>query len=142
MTFNRASLQDGNLCVIWIDDMSDIFTWRDAFGVRLHTPHIDRLMAEGVRFANAYATVPLCAPCRAEVATGLSPFRSGLVDLNRFWRDALPPTASWVFDLRRAGSGPLPVARPTRITARCQMITSASCFTRMPRPPTGAAGAG
>ena len=103
MTFNRASLQDGNLCVIWIDDMIDIFTWRDAFGVRLHTPHIDRLMAEGVRFANAYATVPLCAPCRAEVATGLSPFRSGLVDLNRFWRDALPPTASWVFDLRRAG---------------------------------------
>lgn len=103
MGFDRKVLENGNLCVIWIDDMIDIFTWRDAFGVTIQTPNIDRLMAEGKRFANAYATVPLCAPCRAEIATGLSPFRTGLVDLNRFWRDQLPPTASWVYDLRRAG---------------------------------------
>lgn len=103
MPFDRATLAAGNIVVIWIDDMIDIFTWRDAFGVTIRTPNIDRLMAEGVRFANAYATVPLCAPCRAEIATGLSPFRTGLVDLNRFWRDVLPPTASWVYDLRRAG---------------------------------------
>lgn len=103
MAFDRAALATGNICVIWIDDLIDIFTWRDAFGVTIRTPNIDALMAEGVRFANAYATVPLCAPCRAELATGLSPFRTGLVDLNRFWRDVLPPTASWVFDLRRAG---------------------------------------
>ncbi|EEW26537.1 sulfatase-like hydrolase/transferase [Rhodobacter ferrooxidans] len=103
MGFDRASTQGGNICVIWIDDMIDIFTWRQAFGVTIQTPNIDRLMAQGTRFANAYATVPLCAPCRAELATGLSPFRTGLVDLNRFWRDVLPPTASWVYDLRRAG---------------------------------------
>lgn len=103
MTFDRDTIRDGNICLIWIDDMIDIFTWRDAFGVTIQTPNIDRLMAEGTRFANAYATIPLCAPCRAEVATGLSPFVTGLVDLNRFWRDALPPTASWVYDLRRAG---------------------------------------
>lgn len=103
MSFDRAAIRDGNICLIWIDDMIDIFTWRDAFGVTIRTPNIDRLMAEGTRFANAYATIPLCAPCRAEVATGLSPFVTGLVDLNRFWRDALPPTASWVYDLRRAG---------------------------------------
>ncbi len=60
-------------------------------------------MAKGIRFANAYATIPLCAPCRAEIATGLSPFRTGLVDLNRLWRDVLPPTEAWAFDLRRAG---------------------------------------
>ncbi len=100
---DRAALDRGNLVVIWIDDMIDVFTWREAFGVRIETPHIDRLMAEGVRFANAYATIPLCAPCRAELATGLSPFRTGLVDLNRFWRDVLPPTAHWAFDFRRAG---------------------------------------
>lgn len=103
MTFTRDAIQDSNICLIWIDDMLDIFTWREAFGVRIQTPNIDQLMAEGTRFANAYATVPLCAPCRAEVATGLSPFVTGLVDLNRFWRDVLPPTASWVYDLRRAG---------------------------------------
>jgi arylsulfatase A-like enzyme len=101
--FNRAVADSSNICVIWIDDMIDIFTWREAFGVSIQTPNIDRLMAEGTRFANAYATIPLCAPCRAELTTGLSPFRTGLVDLNRFWRDVLPPTAAWQFDLRRAG---------------------------------------
>ncbi|WP_241427774.1 sulfatase-like hydrolase/transferase [Fertoeibacter niger] len=103
MAFDPATARQGNICVIWIDDMIDIFNWRHAFGVTIRTPNIDRLMAEGTRFANAYATVPLCAPCRAEIATGLSPFRSGLVDLNRFWRDVLPPTAHWAYDLRRAG---------------------------------------
>ncbi|MFE3837254.1 sulfatase-like hydrolase/transferase [Pseudogemmobacter sonorensis] len=103
MSFTPQTVRDGNICLIWIDDMIDIFTWRNAFGVTIQTPNIDRLMAEGARFANAYATIPLCAPCRAEVATGLSPFVTGLVDLNRFWRDVLPPTASWVHDLRRAG---------------------------------------
>ena len=95
--------RDGNICVIWVDDMIDVFTWRDTFGLRIQTPNLDRLMAEGVRFSNAYATVPLCAPCRAELATGLSPFRSGLVDLNRFWRDISPPEKAWAYDLRRAG---------------------------------------
>ncbi len=103
MTFDRATANASSICVIWIDDLIDIFTWRSAFGVTIRTPNIDRLMAEGTRFANAYATVPLCAPCRAELSTGLSPFRTGLVDLNRFWRDVLPPTASWAYDLRRAG---------------------------------------
>jgi Arylsulfatase A and related enzymes len=103
MGFDRESVQGDNICVIWIDDMIDIFTWRNAFGIEIRTPNIDRLMARGARFTNAYATVPLCAPCRAELATGLSPFRTGLVDLNRLWRDVLPPTAAWQYDLRRAG---------------------------------------
>lgn len=103
MSFSKQTAEGDNICVIWIDDMIDIFTWRNAFGLTISTPNIDRFMNEGARFSNAYATVPLCAPCRAELATGLSPFRTGLVDLNRFWRDVLPPTAGWQFDLRRAG---------------------------------------
>ena len=103
MGFDPTSIQGDNIAVIWIDDMIDVFTWRKAFGVTIQTPNIDRFMARGVRFANAYATVPLCAPCRAELATGLSPYRTGLVDLNRLWRDELPPTAAWQYDLRRAG---------------------------------------
>ena len=103
MSFDRDTVKGDNICVIWIDDMIDVYTWRQSFGLAISTPNIDRFMSEGVRFANAYATVPLCAPCRAELATGLSPFRTGLVDLNRFWRDILPPTKGWQFDLRRAG---------------------------------------
>lgn len=103
MGFDAETIQGGNLCVIWVDDMIDVFTWRDTFGLRIQTPNLDRMMKQGVRFTNAYATVPLCAPCRAELATGLSPFRSGLVDLNRFWRDIYPPERAWAYDLRRAG---------------------------------------
>lgn len=103
MAFDRDSIATDNICLIWVDDMIDVFTWRETFGLTIQTPNIDRLMARGVRFANTYATVPLCAPCRAEVATGLSPYRTGLVDLNRFWRDVMPPEKAWAFDLRRAG---------------------------------------
>lgn len=103
MAFTRDSIKGGNICAIWVDDLIDVFTWRNTFGITIQTPNLDRLMAEGVRFTNAYATVPLCAPCRAELATGLSPFRTGLVDLNRFWRDILPPEKAWAYDLRRAG---------------------------------------
>lgn len=103
MGFTRDSIAQDNICLIWVDDMIDVFTWRDTFGLTIQTPNIDRLAARGVRFSNAYATVPLCAPCRAECATGLSPFRTGLVDLNRFWRDVHPPVKGWAYDLRRAG---------------------------------------
>lgn len=103
MAFDRATIRDDNICLIWVDDMIDVFTWREAFEIRIQTPNIDRLMTRGVRFANSYATVPLCAPCRAEAATGLSPYRTGLVDLNRFWRDVMPPERAWAYDLRRAG---------------------------------------
>lgn len=103
MALTPDSLAGGNLVVIWVDDMIDVFTWRDTFGLRIETPNLDRFMAGAARFTNAYATVPLCAPCRAEVATGLAPFRTGLVDLNRFWRDVMRPEKAWAHDFRRAG---------------------------------------
>lgn len=103
MGFDADSIKGDNICVMWVDDMIDIYTWRSTFGIDIQTPNLDRMMGQGVRFSNAYATVPLCAPCRAELTTGISPFRSGLVDLNRFWRDIYPPEKAWQYDLRRAG---------------------------------------
>ncbi|MEM9967907.1 MAG: sulfatase-like hydrolase/transferase [Pseudomonadota bacterium] len=103
MAFTANKAEGGNICAIWVDDMIDVYTWRDTFGIEIQTPNLDRFMAKAVRFTNAYATVPLCAPCRAELTTGLSPFRSGLVDLNRVWRDIFPPERAWAYDLRRAG---------------------------------------
>ncbi|HLQ19976.1 MAG TPA: sulfatase-like hydrolase/transferase [Tabrizicola sp.] len=105
MAFDAESIRGDSICVIWVDDMIDVFTWRETFGIRIQTPNLDRLLNNGVRFGNAYATIPLCAPCRAELATGLSPFRTGLVDLNRFWRQVLPPEKAWAYDLRRADEG-------------------------------------
>jgi arylsulfatase A-like enzyme len=36
----------------------------------LHTPNLDRLANEGIRFNNCFVTNSLCAPGRATVLTG------------------------------------------------------------------------
>jgi len=46
----------------------------------LRTPHLDRLAAEGVRFANAFVTTSLCSPSRASFLSGLYPFAHGVLD--------------------------------------------------------------
>ena len=76
MAFSPAIRDTGHICVIWVDDLIDVFTWRHTFGIEIETPNLDRLMAEGVRFSNAYATVPLCAPCRAGLSPSLPPRRT------------------------------------------------------------------
>lgn len=38
---------------------------------KIHTPHIDRLAAEGLRFTQAYAGAAVCAPARCVLMTGL-----------------------------------------------------------------------
>ncbi len=55
---------------------------RDAIGAYgredVHTPNIDRLAANGVRFDNCYAPQALCGPCRASIITGEYPHKHGM----------------------------------------------------------------
>lgn len=46
----------------------------------IHTPHLDRLAAEGVRFANFFCTSPVCSPARASLLTGRIPSQHGVHD--------------------------------------------------------------
>ncbi|MEO0448375.1 MAG: sulfatase-like hydrolase/transferase, partial [Verrucomicrobiota bacterium] len=43
----------------------------------VHSPHLDRLAAEGVRFLHAYANGPECTPSRTGILTGRYPQRVG-----------------------------------------------------------------
>ncbi len=79
-----------NVVFILIDDLG----WRD-LAVQgnpvLHTPHVDRLASEGLRFTDAYAASPVCSPTRAAILTGLAPARiqitNHLPDRPRFTPD-------------------------------------------------------
>lgn len=66
-----------NFLLIVSDDQS----WFDvgAYGNDVvQTPNIDRLADEGMRFDRAFTTVPMCAPSRASLMTGLYPVRNGV----------------------------------------------------------------
>ena len=43
----------------------------------VHTPHLVRLAAEGMRFTHAFNTSPACGPSRTSMLTGLWPARHG-----------------------------------------------------------------
>jgi arylsulfatase A-like enzyme len=45
------------------------------------TPHIERLMARGVRFSRAYTPNAVCSPARASLMTGLLPHNHGVLEV-------------------------------------------------------------
>lgn len=47
-----------------------------------HTPHLDQLAAEGVRFTRTYCQYPLCGPSRASLMSGLYPESNGILNNN------------------------------------------------------------
>lgn len=57
----------------------------------LQTPNLDRLCAEGVRFARAYTESPVCVSARATTLTGLLPHRNKVFD-NGYRLDPRFPT--------------------------------------------------
>jgi len=40
-----------------------------------HTPNLDKLASEGMRFTSAYCSQPICSPARAAILTGKAPAR-------------------------------------------------------------------
>jgi arylsulfatase A-like enzyme len=77
-----ASLQARErLNVLWlcVEDMSP---WLACYGDdTVPTPHIDGLAAESVRYSNAFATSPVCAPARSSLITGMYATRIGTMHM-------------------------------------------------------------
>lgn len=59
----------------------------------LHTPAMDQLAANGVRFTRAYCAQPLCTPSRSSIFSGKRPFETGFVgnapEKDGQWPDSL-----------------------------------------------------
>ncbi|HEV2663947.1 MAG TPA: sulfatase-like hydrolase/transferase, partial [Blastocatellia bacterium] len=57
--------------ILWIstEDISpDLGCYGDEYAI---TPNVDRLAAQGIRYTNAFATAPVCAPSRSAIITGM-----------------------------------------------------------------------
>ena len=44
----------------------------------VHTPNLDKLASNGIRFSSAFCPNAMCSPCRASVLTGLMPSQHGI----------------------------------------------------------------
>ena len=60
--------------ILWICTDQQRYDTIHALGnEQIHTPNLDRLVAEGVAFSNAYTQSPICTPSRACFLTGRYP---------------------------------------------------------------------
>ena len=64
-----AHAEKPNILVIIVDDLG--YGDLSSYGATdLKSPHIDKLISQGLRFNNCYANCPVCSPTRAALLTG------------------------------------------------------------------------
>jgi len=68
-----------NIILILVDDMgiNDLFCYGRT---EHHTPNLDKLAGQGMRFTASYCAQPICSPSRAALMTGKSPARLHLTN--------------------------------------------------------------
>jgi len=75
-----AQAQRPNVVLIISDDLNTrIGPYME---IDKHTPSLDRLASEGIRFTRAYCQYPLCGPSRASLMSGLHPETNGILRNN------------------------------------------------------------
>src|SRR5688500_20349019 len=69
------------LNILWLS-VEDMSPWLGCYGDKTApTPNIDRLAREGVRYTNAFATTPVCAPARHTIITGMYASSTGALHM-------------------------------------------------------------
>ena len=65
-----------NFLLVLLDDSG----WTDfgCYGSEIHTPRIDALASQGMRFTDCHSAAPNCSPSRAGLLTGRTPSRVGI----------------------------------------------------------------
>jgi len=78
LAMNVQAAEKPNFVIVLGDDVSwSSFGCVDA-GLYTHTPNIDKLATQGMRFTNLSVSGAMCAPARQELYTGLLPPTSGI----------------------------------------------------------------
>jgi len=86
-----------NLVFIIADDL----TYRDigCYGGQAHTPHIDHLATEGMKFERCFQAASMCSPTRHNIYTGLYPFNSGAYPNHTFAKPGTKSVVHYLSDL-------------------------------------------
>ena len=103
----KAQARKPNIVLILVDDLG--YGDLSSYGAEdLKTPHIDNLVAAGIRFDNFYANCPVCSPTRASLLTGRYPDLVGVpgvvrTHLKNNWGYLSPEAVLLPKLLKRAG---------------------------------------
>jgi len=88
--------------VLWISAEDLSAGTLGCYGGAAHTPRLDRLAADGLRFDAAFAAAPVCAPSRSAIITGLMPTTLGSLPMRC---RATPPPQVTGFPRRLRAAG-------------------------------------
>jgi len=127
-----------NIIVFLVDDMG----WQDCsvpfmgkvtdLNKRYHTPNMERLAKEGMKFTNAYAT-PVCTPSRTSMLSGMNAAHHGVTNWTSPVKNRNSDDADDQFDASPwmlNGLSPLPgIAQTVYATPFPQLLKDAGYFT-------------
>lgn len=80
MNNSATKAQKPNILLIVSDDLNTRIG--PYLELNNHTPQLDRLASEGVKFTRAYCQYPVCGPSRASLMSGLYPETNGILNNN------------------------------------------------------------
>ena len=83
--------------------IADDFTFSDVgcYGGQAHTPNIDTLARDGIKFSRCFQSAPMCSPTRHSLYTGMYPIKTGAYPNHTFV--SRPNTISIAQRLQAAG---------------------------------------
>ena len=91
-----------NILLVSFDNCMPFQKQSAAFGVRLQTPNLDRIMARAAVFRAAHCEIPLCGPSRASFMTGRMPHDIGLLSNEGHVFDLINAQDIWTCRLKEA----------------------------------------
>lgn len=137
-SFSLPAQERPNIIVFLVDDMGwqdtslPFWTEETQLNRRYHTPNMERLAREGMKFTNAYAT-PVCTPTRVSLITGMNAAHHAITNWTHVQKDR--PTdqddgqfaiADWNYN----GLSPVEgVAHTVRATALPHLLKDNGYFT-------------
>lgn len=63
--------------IFYLADDQDLLDYGVYGNPKVHTPAVDALAKEGMRFTNFYTSQAICAPSRSQIFTGMYPLKNG-----------------------------------------------------------------